>query len=109
MKNYASSSGYAYEYRFRGGEAAAGAAEYVFDVSAGQRVAREIRLRMESAVVARWEADNRRELNGPERYGVIKARLFRAFDEAETPADLSPAVCLAGADLDEAAVFLGLL
>ncbi|MBS1853611.1 MAG: hypothetical protein JST79_22150 [Acidobacteria bacterium] len=89
LKTYAGSQGYVYQYYFVGqraaleGEPLAPAAEYIFDVTPDRKTTFAVSVFVPENVPRAWAAGHGRDLTDAEKYGAVKMRLFRAFDEIE--------------------------
>lgn len=104
-KSYASASGYVYEYVYRGMRKTPSGDEHVFDVAA----AGEMSVLLDRSELARWSQSTKRDLSGPEQYGVVKVTLFAAFDRASSPSSVERSLSVRLADLEAAAEILDLL
>jgi hypothetical protein len=89
MKTYTGGQGYVYQYYFVGKRAAladaaeAPASEYVFDVTSDRKTTFAVSVFLPDEALRGWAARHGRALTEAERYGAVKMRLFRAFDEIE--------------------------
>ena len=89
MKTYTGGQGYVYQYYFVGKRAAIAdrsegpATEYVFDVTADRKTTFAVSVFLMEDAATQWAANHKRALTDAEQYGVVKMRLFQAFDEIE--------------------------
>jgi hypothetical protein len=90
LKRYEAASGYVYEYFHAGG--------HVFHLSADRKRWRDV------ALLVPEDA----RLSSTERYAVAKLALFEAFDQAETPAELSAAIAVDAEQLGRILESLGI-
>jgi hypothetical protein len=90
VKTYSGESGYVYEYSFLESRARRGlwgktGTVFSFSVSSNRKTAVLVEVTVEEAALAAWSKAHGRDLTDTEKYAVAKMRLFRAFDESETP------------------------
>lgn len=87
MKTYTGGQGFVYQYYFVGKRAAladapeAPASEYIFDVTSDRKHTFAVSVFLPDESLRSWAAQHGRALTEAERYGVVKMRLFQAFDE----------------------------
>lgn len=90
LKTYAGSQGLVYQYYFVGkrpqppaeGQVSP-ADEYVFDVTSDRKLTYAVSIFLPQQVIDEWAESHQRSLSDSEKYGAVKMRLFRAFDEIE--------------------------
>jgi len=89
MKTYTGGQGYVYQYYFVGKRAATAnpsegaATEYIFDVTSDRKTTFAVSVFLIEKAVKQWAVNHNRTLTEAERYGAVKMRVFRAFDEIE--------------------------
>jgi hypothetical protein len=89
MKAYTGGQGYVYQYYFVGKRVAladaaeAPASEYIFDVTSDRKTTFAVSVFLPDETLRGWTARHERVLTEAEQYGVVKMRLFQAFDEVE--------------------------
>jgi hypothetical protein len=88
LKTYTAATGYVYQYYFVGKQEAAQATsgrgmEYIFDVSSDRKTSFAVAIVLSTRILAAWATRHGRALGDPERYAVVKMRLFQGFDEIE--------------------------
>jgi hypothetical protein len=87
MKTYTGEQGYVYQYYFVGQRPATLATgpsvEYVFDITSDRKTTYAVSLFLPASATDAWACAHGRALRDAEKYGAVKMRLFRAFDEIE--------------------------
>lgn len=94
MKTYSGQSGYVYQYYFlesqkrkrwwnRTGTA------FLFHVTSDRKMFFTVEVLVEDRALQGWERTHGRALVETEQYAAAKMRLFQAFDESRSPADIS--------------------
>ena len=93
MKTYSAESGYVYQYYFLESQARKklwsriGTA-FRFHVTSDRKEFVVIEVMIEERALEAWQRQHGRPLDSNEQYAAAKMRLFRAFDESETPAKI---------------------
>jgi hypothetical protein len=89
MKTYTGGQGYVYQYYFVGDRPVPAqgnqeaAKEYIFDVTSDRKTTFSVSVFFPGKAVQAWGERHGRPLTDAEQYGVVKLRLFQAFDEVE--------------------------
>ena len=113
MKTYTGGQGYVYQYYFVGKRAAiadaveAPAIEYIFDVTADRKTTFAVSVFLPDGSLKAWADRHGRALTDAEQYGVVKVRLFQAFDEIEDMLAKGRRLVVTEANLDAALSALG--
>ena len=93
MKTYSAESGYVYQYYFLDSQprkklwSRIGTA-FRFHVTSDRREFVVVEVLVEERALEVWQRVHGRTLDGNEQYAAAKMRLFRAFDESESPKQL---------------------
>jgi hypothetical protein len=90
VKTYSGESGYVYQYVFLESRARRGlwgksGTIFSFSVSSDRKTSFVVEVTVEQAALSAWSKAHGRDLTENEKYAAAKMRLFRAFDESETP------------------------
>jgi len=89
QKTYSAGSGYVYEYFYEGYRVSSRSgglgAEHVFQVSPDRTNWFPVTVFLDDDAVGAWEREHERDLDGTERYAVVKLALFQAFDDRPSP------------------------
>ena len=94
MKTYSAESGFVYQYYFLESQprkklwSRIGTA-FRFHVTSDRKEFVVVEVLVEASALQAWERMHGRALDSNEQYAAAKMRLFRAFDESETPAQLA--------------------
>jgi hypothetical protein len=94
MKTYSAESGYVYQYYFLDSQprkklwSRVGTA-FRFHVTSDRKEFVVIEVLVEARALEAWERMHGRPLDSNEQYAAAKMRLFRAFDESESPAKIT--------------------
>jgi len=90
LKTYSGESGYVYQYYFLESQprkrwwSHVGTA-FLFHVTSARKQFFVVEVLVEARALEAWERAHGRALAEPEQYAAAKMRLFRAFDESESP------------------------
>jgi len=94
MKTYSAESGYVYQYYFLESQprkklwSRLGTA-FLFHVTSDRKEFVVVEVLVEERALEAWQRLHGRALDSNEQYAAAKMRLFRAFDESETPKQLT--------------------
>ena len=108
LQRHAADSGYVYEYYFVGQRPAAGAMEYVFDVSVDRKTIYAVSVLVRTAALEAWAERHGRELSGAEQYAAAKLRLLAGLDEIADIAAHSRRLMVEAENVEELLAGLGL-
>jgi hypothetical protein len=108
VKTHSAESGYVYQYYYEGRRATGAAVEYVFSASSDRTHYFPISVVLPGEAAVQWEKARGRELSDPERYGIAKLALRRAFDERTGAGPMRSEVRIRAEDVEEFAGMLGL-
>ncbi|MBI5282453.1 MAG: hypothetical protein HY858_12280 [Candidatus Solibacter usitatus] len=101
QKNYASQSGYAYEYFHEGRRESGDGREYVFTASGDRKAWFTVSVVVPDASTGEWERLHGRPLQDNERFAVAKLALMEAFDLRETPQAMRAPVLVTPEQVEE--------
>jgi len=113
MKTYTGGQGYVYQYYFVGKRTAlatdahAPATEYIFDVTSDRKTTYAVSIFLRDEALRQWAQSHGRALTDAEQYGVVKMRLFEAFDHVEDMMRDGRQLLVDGEALDQALGALG--
>lgn len=94
LKTYSGQSGYVYQYYFLESQprvrwwSRIGTA-FRFHVTSDRKEFFVVEILVEDRALQAWERSHGRALGETEQYAAAKMRLFRAFDESESPAKIA--------------------
>jgi hypothetical protein len=114
MKTYTGGQGYVYQYYFVGKRTTlaeapyAPAMEYIFDVTSDRKTTFAVSVFLPDKALRRWAERHGRGLSDAEQYGVIKMRLFQAFDEVADMMHNGRQLIVDEPSLDQALTALGI-
>ncbi len=115
LKTYAGSQGFVYQYYFVGkrpqpaaNDGISPADEYIFDVTSDRKLTYAVSIFLPHDVVNEWAEAHQFALSDSEKYGAVKMRLFRAFDELEEMQVHGRELRIDGKSLQESLAALGI-
>jgi hypothetical protein len=106
-KLYAAETGTAYQYFFASSrrvkrpEGQGAGSDYIFVVTPDQRPPFILRVFISERALEAWRQAHGRALDSNEMYAAAKMRLFRAFDQLDTPRDEGLNLLVDEANVDE--------
>ena len=111
QKTYSAESGYVYLYHYAGWRPAERrserGAQFVFQVSPDRRTFFPVSVFLAASAIQAWESAHH-ELQTNERYAIAKMALLQAFDERESPAQMTREVVVRRADAESILETLGI-